>query len=182
MHCAYFHNLVSWRELPLDYAILIYILAWKNLFTAAWKDFQESFKPILNDLVRHRELIESAASLEQIQEARDARYQSEVSFKAFEQEQNHTKTLAVISWLSAADPDIDQATFAATRQDIAETGRWILSEPTVKAWSDLSQTNIPMVWLNGKPGAGKMCLSMFQTFPVDLELLVSVSSTNICLR
>ncbi|KAH8800405.1 hypothetical protein F5884DRAFT_863111 [Xylogone sp. PMI_703] len=133
--------------------------AWRNLFTATWKDFQESFKPILNDLIRHRELIESAASLEQIQEARDARLQSEVSFAAFEQKQNYMKKLAVINWLSAADSDIDQATFAMTRRDIPETGQWILSDPTIEIWLDPSQTTVPMVWLNGKPGAGKTVLA-----------------------
>src|SRR5213078_3809079 len=113
---------------------------------------QESFKPILSDLLRHRELIESAANLEQIQELRDARLQSQASFAALEQEQNRTKTLAVINWLSAADAYIDQDAFAATRHNIPNTGRWILEEPKIKDWLDSSQSLLTTVWLNGKPG------------------------------
>jgi hypothetical protein len=131
------------------------IPAWRQLFTATWKDFQESFKPILNDLIRHRELIESTASLEQIQESRDARLQSQASFAALEQEQIHTKTLAVVNWLSAADSDADQATFSTARHDIPNTGRWILDVPSVQVWLDASKTSAPVVWLNGKPGAGE---------------------------
>jgi len=133
-----------------------FFLAWRVLFTATWKDFQESFKPILNDLVRHRELIESTASLEQIQESRDARHQSQTSFAALAQDQIRTKSLAVINWLSAADSEADQVTFSAARHDIPNTGRWILDVPAIQLWLEPSETSAPMVWLNGKPGVGKL--------------------------
>jgi hypothetical protein len=136
------------------------IAAWKQLFTATWKDFQESFKSILNNLIRHRELIESAASLEQIQESRDARLQSQAAFAAFELEQNHMKRLAIISWLSAADVDADQAAFTATRAEIPNSGRWILEQSDIKTWLDRSQNTVPIVWLNGKPGAGELSGSL----------------------
>jgi hypothetical protein len=132
-----------------------FIPAWKKLFTATWKDFQESFKPILNDLVRHRELIESTASLERIQESRDAQLHFQASFAALEQEQVHTRTLAVISWLSAADSDADQTTFSAARHDIPNTGRWILDAPSIQAWLNPNNASTPIVWVNGKPGVGE---------------------------
>jgi hypothetical protein len=110
----------------------------------------------LNDLVRHRELIESTASLERIQESRDAQLQFQASFAALEQEQTHTRTLTVISWLSAADPDEDQTTFSSTRnKNIPNTGRWILDVPSIQAWLDPNITSTPIVWVNGKPGAGE---------------------------
>jgi hypothetical protein len=124
------------------------------LFTATWKDFQESFKPILNDLLRHRELIESTASLEQIQESRDARAQFQASFAALETEQNHKKILAVVNWLSAADSYVDHEAFVVTRLEIPDTGQWILDESKIKNWLDPNQSSIPVLWLNGKPGAG----------------------------
>jgi hypothetical protein len=133
-------------------------LAWKQLFTATWKDFQASFKPILGDILRHRELIESTASLERLQEARDARLQSQTKFAAIELGQNHTKMLDVIQWLSATDSDTDQEVFTSTRHDIPDTGRWILNETKVKSWLDPNQSSVPIIWLNGKPGAGKPAL------------------------
>lgn len=131
------------------------VAAWKQIFTASWKNFQESLKPVLNDLIRHRELIESTASLEQVQEARDARLQSEAAFAAFELEQNHMKRIAVINWLSAADADVDHVAFSAARQAIPDTGRWILEHPNIKTWLDVTESTVSMVWLNGKPGAGE---------------------------
>jgi hypothetical protein len=100
-------------------------------------------------------LIESTAGLEQIQESRDARLQSQASFAALEEERTHTKTLAVVNWLSAADAGADQVAFSAARHDIPDTGRWILEQPNVKTWLDPSQRSVPTVWLNGKPGAGE---------------------------
>jgi hypothetical protein len=103
-------------------------------------------------------LIESTASLEQIQEARDAQLRSEAAFAAFELEQNHMKRIAVTNWLSATDADADQVSFSAARQDIPGTGRWILEQPEIKTWLDRSQKTVPMIWLNGKPGAGQLFL------------------------
>ena len=105
-------------------------------------------------MLRHQELIESAASLEQIQESRDARFQYQASLTAIELEQNRIKTLAVVNWLSAADAHDDQDAFAAIRHDIPDTGRWILEESKIKDWLDPSQSSVPIIWLNGKPGAG----------------------------
>jgi hypothetical protein len=109
-------------------------------------------------------LIESTAGLEQIQEARDAQLRSEAAFAAFELEQNHMKRIAVTNWLSAADADADQVAFSAARQDIPGTGRWILEQPDIKTWLDRSQKTVPMIWLNGKPGAGQ-CFWFFLNFP-----------------
>ena len=41
-----------------------------------------------------------------------------------------------------------------TRQDYPESGKWILRHPYLKDWMDLTCTNIPVLWVNGIPGAG----------------------------
>jgi hypothetical protein len=125
------------------------------MFSATWKNFQESTKPILNDLLRHRELIERVASLHQIQESRVARLQSQASFAAMEKEQNGTKIRTISTWLSTSDWSDDQENFASKRRDVSGSGAWILDEAKVKAWLDPLSFNIPLLWLNGKPGAGK---------------------------
>jgi hypothetical protein len=142
------------------------VAAWKQIFTASWKNFQESFKPVLNDLIRHRELIESTASLERVQEARDAQLRSEAAFAAFELEQNHMKRITVINWLSAADADADHVAFSVARQAIPDTGGWILEHPNIKTWLDRIQTTVPMIWLHGKPGAGES-ITFILHFPLE---------------
>jgi hypothetical protein len=105
-------------------------------------------------MTRHRELIERRANLEQIQESRDARLQSQASFAVLEREANLAKTLAVVNWLSAADAGLDQEDFAAKRQVVPDSGRWILEESKVKNWLEPADSSLPIFWLNGIPGAG----------------------------
>jgi len=109
----------------------------------------------LNDLLRHRELIESAANLEQIQESREARLKSEASFAALEKEQRRVQTLAVVNWLSAADASLDQQAYAETRLIIPTSGHWILQQEKIKAWLDPTDNLVPIFWLSGIPGAGE---------------------------
>lgn len=109
----------------------------------------------MNDLLRHRELIESTANLERFQESRDARLKSQASFAALEREQGRLQTLAVMNWLSAAESSLDQEDFAGTRLLIPATGQWILEEAKVKAWLDPKDSSVPVFWLSGIPGAGK---------------------------
>ena len=106
-------------------------------------------------MTRHRELIQRKANLEQIQESRDARLQSQASFAALEREANLAKMLAVVNWLSAADAALDQEDFVSKRQVVPGSGRWVLEEPKIKDWLDLADSSVPIFWLNGIPGAGK---------------------------
>jgi hypothetical protein len=120
-------------------------------------------------MTRHRELIERKANLEQIQESRDARLQSQASFAALEREANLAKTLAVVNWLAPADAALDQEDFAGKRQVVSGSGRWILEEPKIKDWLDPKDSSVPIFWLNGIPGAGKMeCLVFFPIWKLTL--------------
>ena len=95
-------------------------------------------------MTRHRELIERKASLQQIQESRDARVQFQASFAALERKVNLDKTLAVVSWLSAADAALNQEDFATQRQVVPRSGRWILEEQKVKDWLDPADSSVPI--------------------------------------
>jgi hypothetical protein len=113
----------------------------------------------LNDITRHRELIERKTNLLGIQESRDARLQSQASFAALEREQNLAKMLAVVNWLSAADITLDQEDFAGKRQYIPGSGRWVLDVPKIKDWFNPADCSVPIFWLSGIPGAGRDDLS-----------------------
>ena len=109
----------------------------------------------MNDIIRHRELIERKTNLLGIQESRDARLQSQASFEALERDQNLAKTLAVVNWLSAADVALDHEDFAGKRQYTPDSGSWVLDLPKVKDWFDPANPSVPIFWLSGIPGAGK---------------------------
>lgn len=128
--------------------------AWKQLFSATWKIFQEDIRPVLNDLRKHRELIERAANLRQIQASREERLLSQASFAALEKEVNRSKIRTICVWLSATDSREDQENFSSKRRDITDSGKWVLEEPKIVTWLDPQNCGTPVLWMTGKPGAG----------------------------
>jgi len=66
------------------------------------------------------------------------------------------------SWLSAASSDVDQENAAKVREDYPNTGRWLLKQDLVRSWCDPRSSSIPLLWLNGKPGAGMDFLTWFR--------------------
>jgi hypothetical protein len=129
--------------------------AWKQLFRSAWKDFNSNFQHILDDLARHKILVESRANIVQIQQAQASRAAARNSFAVLEEGQRKTRHLEVIGWLSAHNEVIDQEAAAKVRSDNPSSGKWLLQDSKVKAWMDTSNSIIPSLWMNGKPGAGK---------------------------
>ena len=51
-----------------------------------------------------------------------------------------------------------------TRENYLESGRWILHHPLLKDWMDFTSTNVPVLWINGIPGAGILLLQ-FLAYP-----------------
>lgn len=98
--------------------------------------------------------METKANLMQIQESRAFHTQCQISFAAIQEAECKTQRLAVNSWLSSADPNLDQEGSAAERRKYPKTGRWILEKPEIKAWNDPDESLVRLVWLNGIPGAG----------------------------
>lgn len=124
------------------------------MFRATWKDFRSRFQHILDNLRRHRILIESRANSTDIQEARILRAKTQDFFQKNEESELKSKVFAVLSWLSSADAYLDQEAFEEIRREYPEAGRWIFDHRMIKTWRDPDSSAVPMVWLNGIPGAG----------------------------
>jgi len=78
---------------------------------------------------------------------------------AIEKKQIESNKLEVINWLSAPDASLDQEACVSKREDIPETGQWILENPKVKDWLDPANSSVPVFWVNGIPGAGELIFS-----------------------
>jgi hypothetical protein len=90
-------------------------LAWRQLFRATWKDFNATFGHILLDVVRHKGLIESQATLIHFQEARLNRAKASEYFQKQEREERQRQHLAVLDWISSTDASLDQQNAFETR-------------------------------------------------------------------
>jgi hypothetical protein len=124
------------------------------MFRATWKDFKSRFQHILDNLRRHKELVESQANLLQIQESRALRVQFQDLFATTQRTERENQRLAVMNWLSSADAYLDQEGAAMARHDYPGTCRWIIEKPELKAWYDPEDSLVRLIWLNGIPGAG----------------------------
>ena len=107
-------------------------------------------------MARHRSLIESQASLSQIEDFQESRKIEDDRFAAAMENEDLRQSKAVYDWLRAASVDSDQYHYTKIRADYPGSGRWILDNASFKEWFDPQFPTIPpLLWLNGIPGAGK---------------------------
>lgn len=154
-----------WRSsLDLDKLLLIRAV-WRQLYHATWKTFKTRFSGLLENMSQHRLLIERQAQLSEIEEARNARERNETSFNTIIENQDHLRRQAVYNWFRAPSVESDQDHFSGIRTEYPQTGRWLLTLENFKLWFDPQFPSIPpLLWLNGKPGAGKVFCHMFEGY------------------
>ena len=118
-------------------------------------------------MVRHHELIERASSLRHIEDSRgetlkliqacrETKTLAQASFDSTKREEDARHERTVTGWLAAADSKGDQEDFASLREDIPDTGQWVLSVPKIIQFLDPTQDAVPIFWIYGIPGAGNL--------------------------
>lgn len=134
---------------------------------SSWGRFGPRLTGILEDLKRHRELLESHATARDISEAQkmreDVRSWREdylEGLKQAEQERSAKDFLAITSTLSINERD-QLSIFheiSSEGEKYPGTCDWVTLNATVRPW--LRQTpDTPMLWLQGFPGTGKSIIS-----------------------
>jgi hypothetical protein len=71
-----------------------------------------------------------------------------------EEDAQKKSRLEVVNWLAAVDSVLDQEISAAIRDEYPSTGKWILQDIKIKSWMDPNNSMVPIMWMNGIPGAG----------------------------
>ncbi len=130
--------------------------AWKQFFRSSWKTFNTNFQCILSNLSRHKNLIESQASLAEYEQAKLARLAAQNSFEQTAKGEKSRRLTAVIEKVHPPNILNDHEQAVEVRQEYPETGRWILRSDQLKRWMDPLTTDVPVLWVNGIPGAGML--------------------------
>ena len=130
--------------------------AWKQLFRSSWKTFKTNFQCILSNLSRHKTLIESQASLAEYEQAKLARLAAQNSFEQIAKGEKSRRLTAVIEKVHPPNCLNDHEQAVEVRQEYPETGKWILRSDQLKQWMDPLSTDVPVLWVNGIPGAGML--------------------------
>ncbi|KAL7267231.1 hypothetical protein RUND412_010191 [Rhizina undulata] len=129
--------------------------AWKTVFLSLWTTFDDRFQNILQNISKHKELIENEAKAAEIMEAQLAREKALGEYKDNRGERERKQSREVISWLSPCTFEIDLERLRERRH--AETGGWLSTVPEVKDWfNDASEERL--IWLHGIPGSASLLI------------------------
>jgi hypothetical protein len=126
---------------------------WKQLFHALWKTFETDFGAILRNMHEHMVLIQSQATITQYTEVLRSREAAELALESQKEAELHRRREVVRQWLSAANCEADQETFANIRHAYPGTGHWLLTNNHFTTWFDPMYCLSHMLWINGIPGA-----------------------------
>lgn len=110
----------------------------------------------MQDLKRHKCLIESQANILQIQQSQAARAAADQDFQRVFLGQRREQYLATQNWLSAVNMKEIHEGFSNLRREYPSTGQWILKHESIKLWLDPDSSAVSPVWINGIPGAGEI--------------------------
>ena len=131
-------------------------IAWKQFFRSSWKTFNTKFRCILSNLSRHKNLIESQASLAEFEQSQLARLAAQNSFEQIAKGEKSRRLMAVIEKIHPPNSLNDHEQAVEIRQEHPDTGRWILEVGQLKRWMDPLATDVLILWVNGIPGAGML--------------------------
>ncbi|KAL8370099.1 hypothetical protein RB595_000459 [Gaeumannomyces hyphopodioides] len=134
---------------------------WKRLFLANWSGFKSDISQLKENLARHRRLIETRASLTQFEETQSIRLAAEENLKQTKENTQRRRRRDVFRWLGSADIEAVHERHMTARAWSPQSYTWLLQDPVFKEWFDLDFCTTPLLWLNGKPGAGKSVLASF---------------------
>lgn len=133
---------------------------WRDLYDTTWIRYKSRFLRYIThmgcrlDLVTHRGTVLQFSDFQNSCVMEDEKARSEIDMEDLKRRQ------AIYTWLKAIEMENEQHHFATIRSQYPDTGRWLLEHTTFKEWFDPQFTTLPtLLWLHGKPGAGKTVLA-----------------------
>ncbi|KAI1076452.1 hypothetical protein F5B20DRAFT_556101 [Whalleya microplaca] len=132
---------------------------WKQLFQATWRGFTVKIEHLKENLRRHKQLIESHATIVQFEEVQRLRDDAKRNFKSHQAAEKDRRRLRIMQWLSPFNNENLQDQYRETRSICGNAGHWLLNDLRFQRWFSSSQCLSPLLWLNGIPGAGKTILA-----------------------
>ncbi|RYP19480.1 hypothetical protein DL765_003320 [Monosporascus sp. GIB2] len=133
---------------------------WKQLFHATWDTYKSRFGPLIDNIRGHGLLIQTQATLSQIEAFQSAAKLRDAEFRSISEGQESQRLRDLKAWLHATSCANEQKRYSDIRSEFPGTGRWLLDNQSIKEWMDPMYPTIPpLLWLNGIPGAGKTILA-----------------------
>lgn len=141
-----------------------------------WKDFDATFKSILDDLKRQCDLLDRVAAAQHMaqsqhdsQSLKDLCAEHAMYVKQYKLDRDKLRCAAeevekerarnhrdeVLKWISSATMSDLHEQYCKKRQFCPGSGRWILKKEKIEGWKDEEIPTNSILWMHGIPGAGK---------------------------
>ena len=128
------------------------LLEWNIFFESLWPRSAKKISIIQSNMIRHKALMNSEVTLENILQAYNSRERACMEYdrmRDFQDGQNFETVRAAIA-PHLYDDDLE----AFRRECESKSGQWLEEEKNFKRWSDPSDHSVRRFWLQGMPGAG----------------------------
>ncbi|KAH3951684.1 hypothetical protein HBI56_079460 [Parastagonospora nodorum] len=137
--------------------------SWAIYFGSMWAGFESRFDTILKNLAYHTDLADKEAAAADISEAVRRSKSNEEKWEQQEREWNAIKVREVLAWLETEATPPARTLERHLKGCLPDSCDWFVKHKTTQLWLGTSAKN-PLVWLYGKPGAGKsvLCSTLVQ--------------------
>ncbi|KAJ3578997.1 hypothetical protein NPX13_g1567 [Xylaria arbuscula] len=135
--------------------------SWKFFFNTTWASFDFRFDSILAGMAKYSEAIDKEAATIDIVEAKQWRARMISQVISEEKDRHNRSRQSVIAWLALDNVLQDDNREKLLRDCLQGSCDWVTKQEKVASWVKVDST-LPVVWLHGKPGAGKsvICASL----------------------
>ena len=129
------------------------------IFEWTWRGFGRRFGAILASLRRHSDLLDREAASIHFAEVKEADLVAQRQVEDTEAERRRTELKEVLRWLAV---DGVQEARLERLANCCQPGscEWIFRNESIVSWLHSSR-NKPVLWINGKPGSGKLLSFLF---------------------
>lgn len=137
----------------------------KQILQATWSSYKAKIQPIVDDLARHKQLLEGRVTFSQLELILSNGVKALEELKSRQKTEDMITLRAVHDWLGNINVNTDQETISRARQENPEAGCWLLQHDLFRKWLNENEGS-NLLWLNGIPGAGKCSIYLLRdSFP-----------------
>lgn len=134
-------------------------LAWREMFQANRRYLELEFSGLCEMLHKQLTSQRDGPKHDAVTDVQAFRQNLRNEHQDSQEEQLHIRRTQVQQWLCPIDSEL-------RHKDIMQiiypgTGEWLLRDHTFQQWSSLDYCANPLLWLNGKPGAGPWASTLF---------------------
>jgi len=126
----------------------------RQIFQETWPNYKIKFGPIIDNLKRHKQLVEGRITFTQLELVIENGQKALEELNTQRRSNENIQHRAVRCWLHSADVQVDQESASSVRSTNEKAGEWLIQHHLFQAWQDTNNKD-PLLWLTGIPGAGR---------------------------